>query len=270
MPPDVTFFPHQLCLESLHHPLSKALVCAERLPLSYEKNLIQSFGLAHFFVLSGAHVLFLLQLFKSLKLPTRLQILFLSLYLLTCSFSAPVTRAYVDFLFKKGQPKLFAPLRSLIVFLLLWPFYSQGGSLLSLSLSSLLALYISEIPSSKSFFELKILMVSTPLYIYLFPFPHLSFLFIAPLFALFLKYILMPLAFLSLFCSFAELWLMEAYGLFMEGLSFIAEHYGLWDLKPHMRIENQSLVFICLFCSFTLAFLGAPQWRKKSFSSTLF
>ena len=105
--PDILAFSlHEKCLQfssfqSETADIYKALVCGHRLPKGLIKETFVKSGLIHLMVVSGAHLLFLERLWKSINLPffrTGGILFLLILYALTANLHPPVLRALFSFL----------------------------------------------------------------------------------------------------------------------------------------------------------------------------
>ena len=106
---------HGICLKQLSFNSSfpdiyKALVCGKRLPYGEIKQLFVKGGLIHLAVVSGAHLIFLENLWLKLPLPKTIKnnglSLFLIFYALINQFQPPVLRALFSVFFRQISQKL--------------------------------------------------------------------------------------------------------------------------------------------------------------------
>ena len=106
---------HEICLKQLSFKSSlpdiyKALVCGKRLPYGELKQIFVKGGLIHLTVVSGAHLLFLENLYLKLPLPKPIKngglCFFLILYALASQFQPPVVRALFSFFLLQFSQRL--------------------------------------------------------------------------------------------------------------------------------------------------------------------
>ncbi len=105
---------HSFCLSQVPQSktthLYEALVCGKKLPNSIQKSQLQSLGLIHLFVVSGAHLhlinRFLNILFRN-KIPTLIKLFFLFFFVGCCDFQISALRAWIQILFKHLNQSLF-------------------------------------------------------------------------------------------------------------------------------------------------------------------
>lgn len=106
---------HEICLNQLSFnsafpDIYKALVCGKRLPYGEIKQLFVKGGLIHLAVVSGAHLIFLENLWLKLPLPKIIKnnglSVFLILYALAGRFQPPVLRALFSVFFFQASQKL--------------------------------------------------------------------------------------------------------------------------------------------------------------------
>lgn len=179
------------------------IVCGSSLTPSGEIQQLKTLGLIHLMVVSGAHLIFFLEMLK-LFLPTNLyqwlRIPLSFFMVLVCNLHAPIVRAWVYFCFRdlNGRLKLMVPSESLLILsvtvtLLSEPSLAESPSLILSWLASLaiqqsrnlfiqsLLVYLFLMPLMLSFFPLSIwsvlsnTLLAPAVGLLLFPFSLLSF-----------------------------------------------------------------------------------------------
>ncbi|MCZ0931970.1 MAG: ComEC/Rec2 family competence protein [Oligoflexia bacterium] len=158
---------HEICLNQLNFKSSlsgiyKALVCGKRLPSGEIKQLFVKGGLVHLTVVSGAHLIFLENLWLKLPLPKTAKSwglsLFLILYALASQLHPPVLRALFSFFlcqFSQKWKLFWSPAGITLLSALFCLIYNKDwidSSSLQLSVLACLVYSISKSSLKKAFF----------------------------------------------------------------------------------------------------------------------
>ena len=220
---------HELCLtelsfESAYPEIYQALICGKRLPFGELRELFIKGGLIHLMIVSGAHLIFLEHWLSKLPIPSRLQNLFLSVFLviyaLVSQLHPPVLRALFSFFIRRFSKKNH----------LFW------GPFQVTLLSAFFCLFY--IPNAKDSFSLQMSVLATLLYhscrdsllrsflIYLFILPIINHwqelpsltVFVNWILAPFISSLLFPLSFLTGFFSFLYPLTDSLWSLFLRAL----------------------------------------------------
>ena len=216
--------------------MSQTLVCGAKLHKKAPEKaaLLQRLGLVHLFVISGLHILFLDGLLQ--KLPFLMRFFILFAYGSLTSWSLPLLRAFVSFLFFQFNQKYKLFWSSLdvitlagVVCLILQPSSFLGLSL-PLSWGAALSMKIARHQSSPLSPQLMVYIGLFPLLLPLGPAHPLS-LFLNFLLSFPLFLILLPFCFISFLIpslNFDSLW--TKLFVFLEKLSFLMpeNHQGSW------------------------------------------
>ncbi len=258
---------HYLCLAFLNHEITQALTCGKALNYSSSKDLILIFGALHFFVISGAHLNFLKRIIRFLKLPRFLEIISLSLFVVICNFSAPVTRSFLQY-FLENQKKLYIPkeLSPLCSYIFCLPIALLFlNNLVSLSLSFLFGSVISILPR-KSSSHLLMYSIALPVFLSTLGLPHYSSFLILPFINL-LIFIMLPLSLLCVLSNTIEAATIKLWWLLKSSLNYIHIFYNFPE-KPqsNFHLFTSLNLFIYGFLIILLSYVSGVFWKRSSYS----
>lgn len=258
---------HDFCLSQLDHPINQALVCGKRWPSGDGKNLLINYNLIHLFVVSGAHAIFFEKTLKMLGVSEKPRLSCLGLYVLICNFSSPINRCFLERLsnltfksFNFHTPPI--QLKLFSAFLCL-PFSFFKSELTSLLLSLYFSLIVSSVDSDKAF-ELKVMLLSLPVYTYFLGFPPFSSIFVLALAGPFIGSILLPLSFLALLSDSVEWLSHKLWWTSLDALYFI-EIFLNYPKKQGSSFENWHLLIIHITFLTTITLIGSCYWKRKSY-----
>lgn len=258
---------HEFCLASLNHDITQALACGKRLEHSQTKNIILSFGLLHLFVVSGAHLILIQKTLSFLKLPKHFNLAASLLLTMSCNFSAPILRVFVQQILQSlnliHMPRSLLPLLS---FLLCLPTSYYMGNAFSLGLSYLFGQIIRLIDLKKSFSQVSILTLAFPIFFKVLGIPHLSSIFLMPLAGTILC-ALLPLSLISIFSNSLEAFTIKLWWFFEDNLSFINTFYN-YPKAPKLSfssLTSPTVVAYAFVISVTTYLIGV-QWKRSSYS----
>lgn len=238
---------HQSCLRQApkneHKFFYQALVCGKNLPVNGDVFRLKKLGLIHLMVVSGAHLMFLVQMLKTI-LPTKtfyyLRLPLSFLFVMNCQFKTPLLRAWLHYAISDFNSllRLFIPsstvlLLSVLICLSHQPEQFKSVSLLLSWLASL-GIQKGKNPFTQSFL---IYIFTFPILLSIYPLSIWSILintFLAPP----IGWILFPVSLLSFFFKFLipltnQLWSLLFYLLEWVSIAFpktLLEPYKLPEL----------------------------------------
>jgi len=258
---------HELCIWQLDHPLNQSLACGKRWPSSTSKELLLNYNLIHLFVVSGAHALFFEKTLKFLGFNKSTQLFSLGLYVLCCNFSSPINRCFMERLLKNFLQKRYfhSPqmITKILSAFLCFPFSVLKGEITSLLLSLYFSLIVFCIDNSKKF-ELKIFLLSLPVYIWLLGLPPASSLIVLFFATPFIGTLLLPLSLLSLLSDSIE-WLSHIFWwYFLDALNFLDVFFN-YPKKGLTNFDNWPFIAIHLFILLSILHLGLSRWKRHFF-----
>ncbi len=257
---------HELCLAFLNHPIPQALACGKALKHSSSRDLILTFGSLHFFVVSGAHLNFVQHYLSKTRIPKSAEVITLGLFVMTCNFSAPITRSFLQYsLCLKRNHSLPKELLPLFSYFICAPVFIFSNHFTSLGLSFLFTSIISINIKSK-YSNLLIYILALPVFLNVLGLPHYSSVHLLP-FVTVLIALLLPLSFLSLFSNFIEAFVVKTWWFFEDSLKYLHTFYN-HPVKPKADFHsftNLNLFFYGAIISLTSYLLGV-LWRRSSYS----
>jgi len=269
-------FLHDICLSALNHEITQALACGKRLERTFLLDQLASFGLLHFFVVSGAHlnmVIFILSKFKALERRPWLVQFTLLIFVGMCNFSPPILRIFICNFLKNslGSFHIFTPIfvSHLLSYLICLFIFRHSDVLIfsaSLSYTFSLLLFFSRTRRT-SLTNFKLYIISIPFFLFVFGVPHFSTLVITPLTAFVLGAFLLPASLLSLLYHRAELFVIRVWWLFQD---FINHTSIFFNFPKKIYWENNfvSSENLILFNFMNVLFIstGVILWRRRSYS----
>ena len=258
---------HDLCLSQLDHPLNQALVCGKRWPNSEVKTLIINYNLIHLFVVSGAHALFFEKGLKALRFNKSFQLSTLGVYVLCCNFSSPIGRCFTERIINLATKKnhLYFPVQFQKIFsgLVYLPISYTKDECISL----LLSVYFSQVVASigtKRGFELKLLLVSFPVYAAVLGTPPISALLVLFIATPLIGGLLLPLSFLALISDKVE-WLSHSiWWCVLDALNYLEVFFN-YPKKSAADFGNSHWMLIHLMAITLITYSGLIFWKRKSF-----
>lgn len=257
---------HDLCIDILNHQIPQALACGKALKQSNSKDLILTFGSLHFFVVSGAHLNFVQHYLQRLKTPRCIEMITLALFVITCDFSAPITRSYIQHTLKLKRHFLFPKeLLPLIAYTLCFPLFLYSGHTISLGLSFLFSSVISLSVNSRTT-TLLIYAIALPVFLATLGLPHYSSIFLLPFVTAFIS-LLLPLSFLSLLSNSIEITTVKLWWFFEDSLKFLYSFYN-YPLKPISSFHSLTSLnlFLYGFAVTLFSYLIGVLWKRSSYS----